>query len=188
MYHVLKELFDAADKDGSGELDREEMANLLRGFYRMEGRSSSWVKTLREVDDAIFRYDVDGNGLIDFMEFVQMFSGGQPFTSSLPKHVIADVAVMASERRSTQAMKQFENQKTILYGVDINKAKQEATAQCEGILKEMELRSKELGCQRDGCRQIAQIATTSWGQEVPSHNRAFHSLMLGILSDVCLVL
>lgn len=60
---VLRKMFEAADKDDNGTLDREEVRDALHalGFTFIEN------KTLDKIMD---RADVDGNEVIDFEEFV----------------------------------------------------------------------------------------------------------------------
>ena len=61
---VLKQLFEAADKDNSGALDREEVREALHalGFKFIRDK---------EVDKIFERGDLDGNEVIDFEEFVK---------------------------------------------------------------------------------------------------------------------
>jgi len=60
---VLKRMFEAADKDGNGTLDKDEVREALHalGFKFIDD------KTLNKVMD---RADADGNQVIDFEEFV----------------------------------------------------------------------------------------------------------------------
>ena len=61
---VLKRMFEAADKDGNGTLDKEEVREALHalGFKFLQEK---------QVDGILARADVDGNEVIDFAEFVK---------------------------------------------------------------------------------------------------------------------
>jgi len=61
---VLKQLFEAADKDGNGTLDRGEIRDALHalGFTFVEDK---------QLDQIFKRGDLDGNQVIDFEEFVK---------------------------------------------------------------------------------------------------------------------
>mmetsp|Transcript_57068 Transcript_57068/g.170095 ORF Transcript_57068/g.170095 Transcript_57068/m.170095 type:complete len:107 (-) Transcript_57068:67-387(-) len=61
---VLVRLFSAADRNGDGKLDEDEVADALRklGF--------SWLKE-KQVGGIVKRADLDKNGYIDFEEFVR---------------------------------------------------------------------------------------------------------------------
>jgi hypothetical protein len=60
---VLKRMFEAADKDGNGTLDRDEVREALHalGFQFVEDK---------QLDKIFERGDADGNEVIDFEEFV----------------------------------------------------------------------------------------------------------------------
>merc|ERR1712079_981573 len=62
---ALKKLFEAADEDGSGRLDKEELKAALNklGF--------SWVDE-DKADKVATKGDTDGDGLIGFEEFQEM--------------------------------------------------------------------------------------------------------------------
>lgn len=61
---VLKQMFEAADKDSSGGLDKEEVREALHalGFTFIENK---------QVDKIFARADLDGDEVIDFEEFVK---------------------------------------------------------------------------------------------------------------------
>ena len=61
---ALKVLFEAADKDGNGTLDKEEVAAALRalGFSHLQEK---------QIDGILSRADADENEVIDFEEFVR---------------------------------------------------------------------------------------------------------------------
>merc|ERR1712023_442470 len=60
---VLSRLFEAADKDGDGTLDREEIREALHAL------GFTFIKD-KQLDTIMTRADVDGNEVIDFEEFV----------------------------------------------------------------------------------------------------------------------
>lgn len=59
---ALQKLFEAADADGNGTLDREEVAECLKalGFNHLKDS---------QIDTLVSRADVDDNEVIDFEEF-----------------------------------------------------------------------------------------------------------------------
>merc|ERR1719329_973025 len=61
---ALKTLFDAADKDGNGTLDKDEIKAALNalGFSHLKEK---------QIDGIVSRADVDENEVIDFEEFVK---------------------------------------------------------------------------------------------------------------------
>mmetsp|Transcript_32981 Transcript_32981/g.54270 ORF Transcript_32981/g.54270 Transcript_32981/m.54270 type:complete len:261 (+) Transcript_32981:1-783(+) len=61
---VLKRMFEAADKDNSGALDREEVRDALYAL------GFTFVKD-KELDKIMKKADVDNNEVIDFEEFVK---------------------------------------------------------------------------------------------------------------------
>lgn len=63
----LKQAFDMFDKDGNGTIDNEEVLALLTG----EGGLNSIIPK-ESIQKAIAEIDVNGDGEIDFQEFVQM--------------------------------------------------------------------------------------------------------------------
>ena len=60
---ALRKLFEAADTDGSGDLDREEVRNALLAL--------GFSVDDKKVDGIVNRADVDDNEVIDFEEFVR---------------------------------------------------------------------------------------------------------------------
>jgi len=61
---VLKRMFEAADKDGNGSLDKEEVREALHAL------GFKFVKE-KQIGQIFSRADLDGNEVIDFEEFVQ---------------------------------------------------------------------------------------------------------------------
>lgn len=63
---TLRRLFGAADKDGNGELDRDELRAAMQrlGF--------GWMEDEKKIEQLLKKGDQDGNGLIDFDEFKKM--------------------------------------------------------------------------------------------------------------------
>ena len=76
---LLRETFDMYDADGSGDIDQSELKTLMAqlGFDLSD----------EELSNMVAEVDVDGNGEIDFDEFVQLFKGtsrGNEERSSTP--------------------------------------------------------------------------------------------------------
>jgi len=61
---VLKQMFEAADKDGNGTLDREEVRDALHAL------GFKFIKD-KQLDIIFDRADMDNNQVIDFEEFVK---------------------------------------------------------------------------------------------------------------------
>merc|ERR1712178_45769 len=63
---TLRKLFEAADEDGSGELDREELKAALKklGF--------EWLDDDKKIDNVVKKGDKDDDGLIDLEEFKKL--------------------------------------------------------------------------------------------------------------------
>lgn len=74
----LKKAFAAADRDGSGQLDCNEFANVLRSA----GMPADPADLQRKFAD----FDSDGNGKVSFSEFMSTFCQKPPLTAlTLPK-------------------------------------------------------------------------------------------------------
>ena len=74
-YAVLSTMLDRfmlADKDGSGALDREEIAESIYFAYRAQKKMRNAAVVQREFDTALTAYDLDGSGILEFREFVLM--------------------------------------------------------------------------------------------------------------------
>merc|ERR1712232_837891 len=62
----LKEAFDKYDTDGSGAFEAEELGNLMRNEL-------CEPVTEEEIGKALLEMDTDGNGKVEFEEFVAWF-------------------------------------------------------------------------------------------------------------------
>merc|ERR1719272_1643746 len=82
----IRMMFNEADKDGSGTLDAEELAALVRRYYGTEGKSRSTKVVQREVSDAMAAFDTDGNGSLSFAEFL-VCAGSDSFSFPWAKSV-----------------------------------------------------------------------------------------------------
>lgn len=69
LRHQLWGAFTEYDKDGSGELSREEVAAVLMGGAMPQGAVPAGL----DLEGIIRRLDTDGSGTISFKEFEQMF-------------------------------------------------------------------------------------------------------------------
>lgn len=68
---MLKQLFEEADEDGGGCLDREELVVLMKKLYTKRGLARSMKDIREELEEALEEYD-DGDGEIEFKEFQEM--------------------------------------------------------------------------------------------------------------------
>ena len=108
VYHLLKKLFEDADIDDSGTLDKMELGEVLKAYYRLEGISRNLDVVQREIDGVMGKYDTDKSGALDLIEFVRMFCDSNKdavFASSIPRDVLNKVAKLAERMRSTTRSK-----------------------------------------------------------------------------------
>jgi len=69
----LGDLFAAADTSGDGELDHSELASLLQRYHKEVEKVARPLKRIHaEVEAAMGDFDTDGQGSLDFWEFVRM--------------------------------------------------------------------------------------------------------------------
>ena len=64
--------------DKSKYLDTQELAEVIKAYYKLEGVSRPLITAIVEVESAIKRYDVDGSGTLQFHEFIAMFCDVSP--------------------------------------------------------------------------------------------------------------
>ena len=64
---LLRETFDMYDADGSGDIDQSELKTLMAQL--------GFDLSNEELSNMVAEVDVDGNGEIDYDEFVQLFKG-----------------------------------------------------------------------------------------------------------------
>jgi len=83
----LERLFKEADADGSGKLDPQELSETLYEYYKANGQSRPKSKVLTEVSEAMKVYDIDGNGSLEFDEFLRMSMGSDKFKFNIPSEV-----------------------------------------------------------------------------------------------------
>lgn len=62
----MKEAFALFDKDGDGTIDSEELGVVMKSLGQHP--------TEQELEDLIAEHDVDGNGIIDFSEFLTLMA------------------------------------------------------------------------------------------------------------------
>jgi len=79
----FREMFKESDTDGSGTLNSEELALLVKAYYKKEkvGRAIKTVKG--EVDRAMQEFDTDGSGCLDYKEFINMVLHSKEFKFKL---------------------------------------------------------------------------------------------------------
>jgi len=65
---TLKETFSSYDKDGDGKISKKELGELLSNSLPQAKATET------ELEDMINEVDVDGDGVIDFGEFLSMMS------------------------------------------------------------------------------------------------------------------
>ena len=64
--HYLRTAFNMFDKDGNGSIDNEELVALL------QGEDLSHIVCKDSIKEAIKEIDINGDGEIDFAEFIEM--------------------------------------------------------------------------------------------------------------------
>jgi len=69
----IKRIFDQADKDGSGSLDKEELRSVLRKIFRKSDVSFDSKQMRKYAALQIAEHDSDGSGTIDFEEFAELY-------------------------------------------------------------------------------------------------------------------
>jgi len=82
----LRKVFDEQDMDHNGLLDQHEMSNLIEHLHTNLGKS--WItkysdKIKEQVAKTMKQFDGDGDGCLDFNEFVAMVSTGKPWSTLL---------------------------------------------------------------------------------------------------------
>ena len=60
-------------------LDRDELAVVLHAYHKTEGNAVSKKRVGREVDEAMTSYDSNGDGVLEFHEFIKMVFGNPDF-------------------------------------------------------------------------------------------------------------
>merc|ERR1719160_1776227 len=86
----VEQLWRAADRDGSGCLDRDEVYRLMEGIRKREGKPEPLTRDF--VQKMFKMMDKDGNGRISYEEFEAVYNpgvmarkGGAPASGGAPK-------------------------------------------------------------------------------------------------------
>lgn len=111
---ILRNLFTQADTDGSGYLDKAELAVVVRNFYKEEKMSRNIKVVTAEVDDAMSRFDANGDGVLQFEEFVDMLCLSESFKFKIPLETKLRVKVLlASEMEEARQAKVMEERELV---------------------------------------------------------------------------
>ena len=87
---AFREVFDLVDKDGSGAIDAREVSELM---------SLIGMKTSpEEVDLLVSEIDADGNGEVDFEEFLLVVAGGDKDHGFTRRQLVQSFAMFADKR------------------------------------------------------------------------------------------
>lgn len=68
VYNLIKDIFNEIDTDGSGDIDREEMKELMQSFADELGQEVSDEQIDKQIDEL----DTDGDGAIQLDEFAPL--------------------------------------------------------------------------------------------------------------------
>jgi len=98
----LRNFFVDADTDGSGSLDKEELVHVLRKFYAAEKLSRNTAAVRREVEEALKRFDYNGDGTLQFEEFVDMVCLSDAFKFQMTNDVKLAVRVKVQQVQAEQ--------------------------------------------------------------------------------------
>jgi len=79
MVKLAHASFREADADGSGALDKTELAQVIRSLYKAEGILRSQKLVDEEVSKAMLDFDANSSGTLDETEFVKMFQHSSAF-------------------------------------------------------------------------------------------------------------
>lgn len=148
---VLKDWFDLIDRDKSGEIDIEELADPLM--------SAGITKTMSEVKDIVRRIDEDGSSSIDFSEFLKMMKDDK---SDFPV-VSRDV----KKYRSTINRKNNKSPSDINPMIQLTKTRQDDLLNFHSILSHSR-RKILLDATMEQCcrREMAHEQITAWRDEM----------------------
>merc|ERR1711971_909269 len=100
--NTLKELFEHADKDHSGFIDRRELEVLFKEYYKREGTSRNIKAVRNEVTQAMKECDEDGSGKLDFGEFVLLYTSDH-FRFNVPATVKEEIRKRGHEIQKAEA-------------------------------------------------------------------------------------
>lgn len=103
VLEFVEKLFYEADADNSGELGAEEMAAVLKDYYKSErlGRSQKAVQI--EVNAAMEEFDTDKSGTLHFDEFVKMVCKSDKFKFKLTQEQKAELLKLAAAKAAASA-------------------------------------------------------------------------------------
>jgi len=141
----LRNFFAAADADGSGALDRRELSEVVQQFYRLEKTSRPKKPVQEEVDKALVSFDINGDGRLQFEEFVDMFAHSKAFRFSTSKKLRAEIKAElwnSKGKKGEACMLKYygdEEQDAAIVGL---------TGKLRGLEREMEALREE----RDNCK------------------------------------
>jgi len=85
-------------------LDRSELAGVVQAFYRKEKVARTKRVVQKEVDASLDAFDVDGDGTLNYEEFVEMFSLSPAFQPQMPlkvRHQIRKIYLTTKGRNRT---------------------------------------------------------------------------------------
>jgi len=99
---MAQELFSAADDDGSGEVDEEELMGIIVELQSKLGHAMGEEDLRREVKRCMHVFDTDRSGTIDFNEFLQMILR-EPWRALLPEEGITQVSIMLARFERAEA-------------------------------------------------------------------------------------
>jgi len=95
-----RELFDDSDSDGSYDVDQGELIELMLNVFPSKGKMSR-DELSSEVANSIAKFDLDGNGTLNFTEFMKMLCI-EPWRQLLPPEIEADIVQARDQIRGQQ--------------------------------------------------------------------------------------
>jgi Ca2+-binding EF-hand superfamily protein len=135
----LKEMFDRLDTDRSGTLDREEMCDGI-----LENPNVSMTE--EEMESALLEIDTDGDGTLDWVEFLQMCKRMQEGKTTEGGRILMSAGeqkLQQANARRNQAQDDFAKQKKMLNESLLGKEKKAIENRVKMLARKSDERSKK---------------------------------------------